>query len=79
MKKTAERVPMASTYKYKYRATRVVDGVGHLGHVEAMECGYRELEPRPGHYRRIEFLFQPGNCLWFSHPNMPFFPNSEFI
>ena len=29
---------------------RVVKGVGHLGHDEAMEAGGREFDPRPGHY-----------------------------
>ena len=31
---------------------RVVKGVGHLGHDEAMEAGGREFDPRPGHYSR---------------------------
>ena len=30
-------------------------GVGHLGHVEAMEAGSREFDPRPGHYSRMGF------------------------
>ena len=34
---------------------RVVKGVGHLGHDEAMEEGGREFDPRPGHYRRMNF------------------------
>ena len=29
---------------------RVVKGVGHHGHDEAMEAGGREFNPRPGHY-----------------------------
>ena len=48
--------------------------MGHLSHDEAMEAGGREFDPRPGHY---EFLVQPGN--WFSHLNVRFFLNSEFI
>ena len=35
---------------------RVVKGVGHLGHDEAMEAGGREFEHRPGHYSRMSFL-----------------------
>ena len=34
---------------------RVVMGVGHLGHDEAMEVGGREFDPRPGHYSRMSF------------------------
>ena len=34
---------------------RVVKGVGHLGHDEAMEAGGREFNPRPGHYSRMSF------------------------
>ena len=34
---------------------RVVKGVGHLGHNEAMEVGGREFDPRPGHYSRMSF------------------------
>ena len=34
---------------------RVVKGVGHLGHGEAMEAGGREFDPRPGHYSRMSF------------------------
>ena len=34
---------------------RVVKGVGHLGHDEAMEAGGREFDPRPGHYSRMSF------------------------
>ena len=34
---------------------RVVNGVGHLGHDEAMEAGGREFEPRPRHYSRMSF------------------------
>ena len=29
---------------------RVVKGVGHLGHDEAMEGGGREFDPRPGNW-----------------------------
>ena len=32
---------------------RVVKGVGHCGHGEAMEAGGREFDPRPGHYSRV--------------------------
>ena len=34
---------------------RVVKGVGHLGHEEAMEAGGREFDPRPEHYSRMSF------------------------
>ena len=34
---------------------RVVKGVGHLGHEEAMETGGREFDPRPGQYSRMSF------------------------
>ena len=34
---------------------RVVKGVGHLGHVEVMEAGGCEFDPRPGHYSRMSF------------------------
>ena len=34
---------------------RVVKGVGHRGHDEAMEAGGREFDPRPGHYSRTSF------------------------
>ena len=34
---------------------RVVKGVGHLGHDEAMEAGGREFDPRPGHYSTMGF------------------------
>ena len=34
---------------------RVVKGVGHLGHDEAMEAGGREFDPQPGHYSRMSF------------------------
>ena len=34
---------------------RVVKGVGHHGHDEAMEAGGREFDPRPGHYSRMSF------------------------
>ena len=34
---------------------RVVKGVGHHGHDEAMEAGGREFDPRPGHYSRMNF------------------------
>ena len=33
-------------------SSRVVKGVGHLGHDEA---GGREFDPRPGHYSRMSF------------------------
>ena len=32
-----------------------VKGVGHRGHVEAMEAGGREFVPRPGRYSRMSF------------------------
>ena len=41
--------------KYCSLHGRVVKGVGHLGHDEAMEAGGREFEPRPGHYSRMSF------------------------
>ena len=34
---------------------RVVKGVGHLGHVEVMEAGGREFDPRPGRYTTTSF------------------------
>ena len=34
---------------------RVVKGVGHFGHEEAVEAGGREFDPRPGLYRRRSF------------------------
>ena len=34
---------------------RVVKGVGHIGHEEAMEAGGCEFDPRPGHYSRMSF------------------------
>ena len=34
---------------------RVVKGVGHLGHDEAMEAGGREFDLRTGHYSRMGF------------------------
>ena len=34
---------------------RVIKGVGHLGHDEAVEAGGREFNPRPGHYSRMNF------------------------
>ena len=39
---------------YRLRG-RVVKGVGHLGHEEAMETGGPEFNPRPGHYSRMSF------------------------
>ena len=43
---------------------RVVKGVGHLGHDEAMEAGGREFDPRPGHLTMLDkFLVQPG--IWY--------------
>ena len=53
---------------------RVVKGVGHHGHDEAMEAGGREFDPRPGHYSS-----PTRQLVWFSHLNMTFFQNSEFI
>ena len=53
-------------------------GVGHLGHDEAMEAGGREFNPRPGHYSRMSFI-ATRQLVRFSHPNVPFFQNSEFI
>ena len=46
-------------------------GVGHRDHVEAMEAGGHEFDPRPEHYSR--------QLVRFSHLNVPFFQNSEFI
>ena len=34
---------------------RIVKGVGHPGHDEAMEAGGREFNPRPGHCSRMSF------------------------
>ena len=58
---------------------RVVKGVGHLDHDEATEAGGREFEPRPGHHI-VGWVFSPtGQLVRFSHPNVPFSQNSEFI
>ena len=35
--------------------SRVVKGMGHLGHDEATEAGGREVDPRPRHYSRMSF------------------------
>ena len=57
----------------------MVKDVGHLGHDEATEAGGREFDPRPGHYT-VGRVFSPtGQPVRFSHPNVPFFKNSEFI
>ena len=57
---------------------RVVKGVGHIGHDEAIEAGGREFDARPEHY--VGWVFSPTRQpVRFSHPNMPFFQNSEFI
>ena len=33
----------------------IFKGVGHLGHVEGIEAGGREFDPRPGHSNRMSF------------------------
>ena len=45
----------AAPMYYSRLRGRVVTGVGHLGHDEAMEAGGREFDPRPGHYSRMNF------------------------
>ena len=48
-----------------------------------MEAGGREFDPRPGHYNLyiiVERVFSATRQLVrFSHLNVPFFLNSEFI
>ena len=41
-------------------------------------AGGREFNPRPGQYSRMSF-HPTGWLVRFSHLNMPFLPNSEFI
>ena len=55
---------------------RVVKGVGHLGHGEAMEAGGREFNPRPGQCSRTS---RSRQLMQFYHLNVSFFQNSEFI
>ena len=43
-----------------------------------METGGREFDPRPGHYSRMSFN-STRQLVQFSHLNVPFFLNSEFI
>ena len=43
-----------------------------------METGGREFNPRPGHYSRMSFS-PTRQLVRFSHLNVPFFLNSEFI
>ena len=43
------------------------------------EAGGREFDPRPGHYSRMSFSSDQVTGTVFSHLNMPFLPNSEFI
>ena len=45
---------------------RVVKGVGHLGHDEAMEAGGREFEPRPGHSSRSFYSNQATGTVFSS-------------
>ena len=52
--------------------------MGHLVHDEAMEAGGREFDPRPGHYSRMSFG-PTRQLVRFSHLNVPFFKNSEFV
>ena len=57
---------------------RVVKGVGHLGIDESMEVGGREFIPDRGTI--VGCIFSPTRQLvQFSHLNVPFFQNSEFI
>ena len=62
----------------RYSPGRVVMGVGHLGHDEAMEAGGREFDPRPGHYSRMGFESNRATGTVFS-PEYASFQNSEFI
>ena len=59
---------------------RVVKGVGHLDHFLKMQCaGVREFDPRPGQYCRMSLSSDQVTGTVFSHLNMPFLPNNEFI
>ena len=42
-------------------------------------AGGREFDPRPGQYSRMSFSSDQVTGTVFSHLNMPFLPNSEFI
>ena len=57
----------------------MVRGVGHVGHDEAMEAGGREFEPRPGGTIAGRVFSPNRQPVRFSHLNVPFFQNSEFI
>ena len=52
--------------------------MGHLGHDEAMEAGGLEFNPRPGHYNMMSYS-PTRQLVRFSHLNVSFFQNSEFI
>ena len=42
-------------------------------------AGGREFDPRPGQYSRMSFSSDQVTGTVFSHLNIPFLPNSEFI
>ena len=42
-------------------------------------AGGREFDPRPGQYSKMSFSSDQVTGTVFSHLNMPFLPNSEFI
>ena len=42
-------------------------------------AGGREFDPRPGQYSRMGSSSDQVTGMVFSHLNMPFLPNSEFI
>ena len=48
----------------------MVNGVGRLGRVEAMEAGGREFEPRPGHYSRMSLNHRPPAHFLFDTVNI---------
>ena len=56
--KVVKRLRIICFVNFPLKATlhgQVGNGMGHLGHDEAMEAGGREFEPRPGHYSRASF------------------------
>ena len=57
----------------------ILKGVGHIGHLEAMEAGCREFEPRPGHYSRMSFCSLTRQLVRFSHPHFKFILNAVLV
>ena len=47
--------PYYTFLKFNHLHGRVVKGVIHLGHDEAIEAGGREFDTRPEHYSRKSF------------------------